>query len=69
VRAVVTFVRESVRFRRGDGHWLVVLPRSAVAGRFPRHEAHFDPGQRVANIIFVLLLPSRLRRRDGTPVE
>jgi cytochrome b subunit of formate dehydrogenase len=56
VRAAATFVRESVRFRRGDGHWLVVLPRSALTGRFPKHEGHFDPGQRIANIVLVLLL-------------
>lgn len=55
-RAVVTFTRESLRFRRGDGHWLLALPRSALTGRFPRHEGHFDPGQRIANVVLVVLL-------------
>jgi formate dehydrogenase subunit gamma len=56
VRAAVTFVRESLRFRRGDGHWLAAWPRAAFTGRFARHEGHFDPGQRIANIVLVVLL-------------
>jgi formate dehydrogenase subunit gamma len=56
VRAAVTFVRESLRFRRSDVHWLSAWPRAAVTGRFARHEGHFDPGQRVANIVLVVLL-------------
>ena len=27
-----------------------------VTGRFPRHEGHFDPGQRIANVAIVVLL-------------
>jgi formate dehydrogenase subunit gamma len=56
VRAATTFVVESVRFRRGDARWLAGLPRAAVTGRFPRHDGHFDPGQRIANIVLVVLL-------------
>jgi formate dehydrogenase subunit gamma len=56
VRAATTFVVESVRFRRGDARWLADLPKAAVTGRFPRHEGHFDPGQRLANIVLVVLL-------------
>jgi formate dehydrogenase subunit gamma len=55
-RAAATFTRESVRFRRSDGRWLLALPRAAVTGRFPRHEGHFDPGQRIANVVLVVLL-------------
>jgi formate dehydrogenase subunit gamma len=56
VRAAVTFVLESVRFRRGDARWLAGLPKASFTGRFPRHEGHFDPGQRIANIVLVVLL-------------
>ncbi|HEX2772153.1 MAG TPA: hypothetical protein VHN18_06945 [Micromonosporaceae bacterium] len=31
-------------------------PAALVTGRFERHEGHFDPGQRVANLILVALL-------------
>lgn len=51
--AVVSFFSESVRFSRGDGKWLRAWPRAAVSGRFRRHEGHFDPGQRIANLLLV----------------
>jgi cytochrome b subunit of formate dehydrogenase len=56
VRASRTFVRESIRYDRGDATWLRRWPAATVTGRFTRHEGHFDPGQRMANVIVVLLL-------------
>jgi formate dehydrogenase subunit gamma len=55
-RGVVAFVRETFRRDRGDGRWLVSLPLAALTGRFRRHEGHFDPGQRIANVAIVGLL-------------
>jgi len=58
VRGAITFVRETVRVDRGDGGWFVRWPAAALRrGRgFPRHRGHFDPGQRVANVAFVVVL-------------
>ncbi|HEY7522634.1 MAG TPA: cytochrome b/b6 domain-containing protein [Candidatus Limnocylindrales bacterium] len=56
VRGVASFVRESFRYDRGDVRWLVHLPAAMITGRFPRHEGHFDPGQRIANLAIVGLL-------------
>jgi formate dehydrogenase subunit gamma len=53
LRGIGAFVRESLRLRRGDGHWLRTLPRAAFTGRFAAHDGHFDPGQRLANIVMV----------------
>ncbi|MDP9226161.1 MAG: cytochrome b/b6 domain-containing protein [Actinomycetota bacterium] len=50
-RGVGTFVLDSLRYRRGDQKWLAQWPRSALTGRFRRHEGHFDPGQRIANLV------------------
>jgi cytochrome b subunit of formate dehydrogenase len=55
-RAASTFLRESVRRDRGDMRWFVRWPAALVTGRFPRHDGHFDPGQRVANLVLVTLL-------------
>jgi cytochrome b subunit of formate dehydrogenase len=55
-RAARTFLIESVRLDRGDARWFVRWPAAVFTGRFPRHEGHFDPGQRVANVVLVLLL-------------
>jgi cytochrome b subunit of formate dehydrogenase len=52
-RSVITFVRETVRIDRGDGRWWRRWPTAIFTGRFARHEGHFDPGQRVANILIV----------------
>jgi cytochrome b subunit of formate dehydrogenase len=54
IRAAITFARETARVDRGDGRWWLRWPRGALTGRFARHEGHFDPGQRVANVVFVL---------------
>src|SRR5262245_2875552 len=56
VRGIVTFIRETARYDRGDASWLVRLPVAAFTGRFRRHEGHFDPGQRLANVAIVGLL-------------
>jgi cytochrome b subunit of formate dehydrogenase len=50
-RAVVTFVADSFRYERGDGRWLVRWPGATFSGRFGHHDGHFDPGQRIANIV------------------
>jgi cytochrome b subunit of formate dehydrogenase len=55
-RATRTFLAESVRFDRGDARWFVRWPAAVFTGRFPRHVGHFDPGQRLANLVLVLLL-------------
>lgn len=55
-RAAVTLIRDSVRYRRGDLAWFVRWPRALVTGRFGRHDGHFDPGQRIANLAMILLL-------------
>jgi cytochrome b subunit of formate dehydrogenase len=56
LRGVRTFVVESVRFGRADLRWFVRWPAALITGRFARHDGHFDPGQRIANIIMTLLL-------------
>lgn len=55
-RAAATFATESVRFRRQDLRWFAGWPKAVFTGRFARHEGHFDPGQRIANVILVGLL-------------
>lgn len=55
-RAAATLVRDSVRYRRSDVAWLAHWPKALVTGRFARHSGHFDPGQRIANLIMVALL-------------
>jgi cytochrome b subunit of formate dehydrogenase len=52
-RGVALFVRETLRYDRGDLRWLVRWPQAVFSGRFARHEGHFDPGQRVANVLIV----------------
>jgi cytochrome b subunit of formate dehydrogenase len=56
LRGVIAFVRETIRRDRGDLRWLIRWPLSVITGRFPRHEGHFDPGQRLANVAIVVLL-------------
>jgi formate dehydrogenase subunit gamma len=53
-RAIATFVAETFRYRRGDGAWLGRWPKAAFTGRFGRHGGHFDPGQRIANVILAV---------------
>jgi cytochrome b subunit of formate dehydrogenase len=56
IGGITRFLRETRRYDRGDLRWLVRLPLAVVTGRFPRHEGHFDPGQRIANVAIVVLL-------------
>jgi len=49
-KGIATFVRESLRFDRGDGAWWRRWPAAVFTGRFARHEGDFDPGQRIANV-------------------
>jgi cytochrome b subunit of formate dehydrogenase len=56
LRGVASFVRETVRYDRGDAGWLLRWPIGVITGRFRRHEGHFDPGQRLANVAIVGLL-------------
>ena len=55
-RAAATFTAESIRFRRSDLGWFLSWPKALLTGRFARHEGHFDPGQRIANIVLVVML-------------
>jgi cytochrome b subunit of formate dehydrogenase len=55
-RGIATFVRETFRRDDGDGRWWARWPAGAMTGRFGRHEGHFDPGQRVANVLIVASL-------------
>jgi cytochrome b subunit of formate dehydrogenase len=55
-RAAVTLLGDSVRYRRSDLSWFLRWPRAVVTGRFARHEGHFDPGQRIANLVMIVLL-------------
>jgi formate dehydrogenase subunit gamma len=54
--AVRTFIRESLAFRRGDGAWFARWPGAIFSGRFASHRGHFDPGQRIANLVIVSCL-------------
>src|SRR5262249_4387369 len=51
-----TLVPETLRADRGDGRWLAAWPRGVLTGRFRSHRGHFDPGQRIANVLFALTL-------------
>lgn len=53
IRATSTFVRETLRVDSGDGRWFARWPAGALTGRFAPHRGHFDPGQRLANVVFV----------------
>ncbi len=55
-RAAGRFAADSVRFGRVDLRWLAGYPRMALAPGRPAaaHRGHFDPGQRVFNVLLVL---------------
>lgn len=55
-RATRTLLMDSVRYRRSDLRWFATLPLAIFTGRFRRHEGHFDPGQRIANLLMIVLL-------------
>jgi formate dehydrogenase subunit gamma len=54
VRATWTFVRDTLRADRGDLRWFLRWPIGALTGRFPSHRGRIDPGQRLANLAFVV---------------
>jgi formate dehydrogenase subunit gamma len=56
IRGAWSFLRETVRIDRGDGRWFLRWPVGALTGRFARHRGHFDPGQRIANVAFLVTL-------------
>jgi cytochrome b subunit of formate dehydrogenase len=55
-RAVGRFLVASVRFHRGDLGWLGRWPAAVFTGRFGHQRGHFDPGQRLANVVIVAAL-------------
>ncbi|MGH8823151.1 MAG: cytochrome b/b6 domain-containing protein [Jiangellaceae bacterium] len=55
-RAAWTLASDSVRLRRSELRWFARWPAAVFTGRFGRHEGHFDAGQRIANIVMVVLL-------------
>jgi formate dehydrogenase subunit gamma len=55
-RAVLAFLRESTTHEPGDSRWLAAWPRATVSGRFRQHDGHFDPGQRLANLVMLATL-------------
>jgi formate dehydrogenase subunit gamma len=68
VRAVGTFLVETVRFRRGDLAWFARWPRAVFNGRFGWHTGHFDPGQRIANVVITLGLAAVIGSGVGLAV-
>lgn len=67
-RGAATFARESVRFDRGDARWFVRWPAAVFTGRFGHHDGHFDPGQRIANVVLVVLLAALVGSGVGLAV-
>lgn len=55
-RAALTFVRESLHVARSDGKWFVRWPAALLTGRFAWHDGHFDPGQRILNLLTTVFL-------------
>jgi cytochrome b subunit of formate dehydrogenase len=56
-RASSRFLGNSVRFRRSEIAWFTTYPRFVLrpSRHSPaRHDGHFDPGQRVMNVVIVL---------------
>jgi cytochrome b subunit of formate dehydrogenase len=54
IRAVPSFVAESVRLRRSELGWFARWPGAVFTGRFGWHQGRFDPGQRMLNITLIL---------------
>jgi len=54
VRAIPSFLSESVRLRRSELHWFIRWPAAVFSGRFGWHQGRFDPGQRILNVTLVL---------------
>ena len=56
IRGAIGFVRHTFQVNRGDGRWFLRWPAGALTGRFAPHRGRYDPGQRLANLAFVILL-------------
>jgi formate dehydrogenase subunit gamma len=54
MRTAAGFVVESLRYRGSDLAWFRRWPAAMLTGRFPWHDGHFDPGQRVANLALMV---------------
>jgi len=54
--AARTFVAETLRVARSDGRWFARWPAALITGRFGWHDGHFDPGQRILNLLLTLSL-------------
>jgi cytochrome b subunit of formate dehydrogenase len=54
IRAIPSFVAESLRLRRSELGWFPRWPAAAFTGRFGWHEGRFDPGQRFLNVLLIL---------------
>lgn len=52
-RGALTMLIESITFRRSEASWFARWPGAVWSGRFGYHEGHFDPGQRIANLVMV----------------
>lgn len=52
-RGIRRFTVESLSFARSDVRWFARWPRAVFTGDFASHDGHFDPGQRIANILIV----------------
>ena len=55
-RATRTFVAESLRVDHSDARWFARWPAALITGGFGSHDGHFDPGQRVLNLVMALSL-------------
>jgi formate dehydrogenase subunit gamma len=67
-RAARTFLVESLRADRGDLRWFARWPAAVLTGRFAHHRGHFDPGQRIANLVMVALLAALIGSGVGLTV-
>jgi len=54
IRAIPSFVAESLRLRRSELGWFARWPGAVFTGRFGWHQGRFDPGQRILNVTLIL---------------
>ena len=54
IRAIPSFLHETVRHDSGDLRWFLRWPKAVFTGRFARHDGKWDPGQRIANVVIVV---------------
>lgn len=55
-RGLRSLLADSLRFAKGDGTWFRRWPAAVFTGRFAHHDGRFDPGQRIANVLMLVLL-------------